>query len=570
MGKRAAIVIGVNTTGSLTPLRAAVTGAREVAQWLTSDGFDVETITDETKPLEARDIKNSVLRVLDPPGRYDKLVIYFAGHGYLNGTSETWLLSGAPDDPNEAIDQSLSAEFARSCSVRSVTFISDACRSVPQTLTGNRVSGVSIFPNRTNSMDVEIDRFFATRPGDAALEIPEVEASKRYVGLFTEILKNCHINPPPDLISKSVLEGEPAVVIPCRRLKETLPQLVDDAAQSKSILLTQLPQLRLECGEGAFLARAQFIKGATLDFQPSRGTSVGATPQRATHGSSLDPNDPSRLYYSPDVKDALNSPQFRGDINRFLTSQDLISDLRTGLQVIGKPVRRVLDGRRAIRSSDRGSFVIDLHRRHGENAHTVLVEFEDGSGGAIAILRDYVATVFANEQGIQSISYVPGFGSPRRDEYEDQRSRTERLRSIAAAAAKNGVLAVDRADAKKFGDLVRAAKRWDPTLGFYASLAYAEVGLIERVRSVAYYMRDDLQVDFFDVALLSGTMDSAGELFPFCPALNQSWMYLAPRGHRLPEQLERAGRKRMQSTWTTFTPEGFIEIEKFYRRRARE
>ena len=41
--RRAAVVIGVNKAGDLPPLKAAVSGAREVAAWLTTEGLDVSS-----------------------------------------------------------------------------------------------------------------------------------------------------------------------------------------------------------------------------------------------------------------------------------------------------------------------------------------------------------------------------------------------------------------------------------------------------------------------------------------------------------------------------------------------
>lgn len=45
--ERAAVVIGVNQTGKLPPLRAAVSGAKKFGHWLKQEGFDVDLIVDE-------------------------------------------------------------------------------------------------------------------------------------------------------------------------------------------------------------------------------------------------------------------------------------------------------------------------------------------------------------------------------------------------------------------------------------------------------------------------------------------------------------------------------------------
>jgi 6-phosphofructokinase len=47
---------------------------------------------------------------------------------------------------------------------------------------------------------IEIDRFFATRPGDAAVELPLEEAERRYAGLFTEAVQRADLNSPPSVV----------------------------------------------------------------------------------------------------------------------------------------------------------------------------------------------------------------------------------------------------------------------------------------------------------------------------------------------------------------------------------
>lgn len=50
--KRAAIIIGVNQTGNLPRLQAAVTSATEVCEWAKAQKFDaLKSITDETEPV---------------------------------------------------------------------------------------------------------------------------------------------------------------------------------------------------------------------------------------------------------------------------------------------------------------------------------------------------------------------------------------------------------------------------------------------------------------------------------------------------------------------------------------
>ena len=99
---RAAVVIGVNKTGDLPVLQAAVSGATSIANWLISEGFEVKLIVDKDGPVTAAAIKREVTDLVNR-GTLTQLVIYFSGHGVAFGTSEFWLLTGAPDDLGEAV-----------------------------------------------------------------------------------------------------------------------------------------------------------------------------------------------------------------------------------------------------------------------------------------------------------------------------------------------------------------------------------------------------------------------------------------------------------------------------------
>jgi Caspase domain len=272
-GSRAAVLIGVDRTGGLEPLLAAASGATDMSGWLEAEGFACTLLADQRGPVKLSAVKDAV-RLLVERGTLEQIVVYFAGHGYLNGTAETWLLSGAPIDPDEAIDLTESSELARSCGVRSVVFISDACRSTPQSLGASRVRGGSILPNLDiSTVEPEVDRFFASRPGQVALELSLEEARRTYVGLFTELLQKAHVNPETGLTKVMARGTEIITVVPSRKLKLVLPDLVNRTAQARSLRLNQVPQLRLESGEDAYLARATF-SGPSSTFAPGGASST--------------------------------------------------------------------------------------------------------------------------------------------------------------------------------------------------------------------------------------------------------------------------------------------------------
>jgi len=571
--------LGVNRTGGLAPLRAAVTGAREVAAWLRAEDLDVTCLDDETWPVTIGAVKTAIRKYVDL-ATVEQLVIYFAGHGYLNANAEIWLLSGAPDDPDEAIDQIVSGEYARSCGIRSVVFISDACRSNPPTVQAARVRGSSIFPNRQpGNTDVEVDRFFAAKPGDPALELSWDEATKIYVGLFTEILQQIHRNPDQSLTRRVIVDGAEAIVLPSWHLKKVLPDRVNAAAQARSVRLHQLPQLRLECGEDAFIARASFtgapvtrsgslIEGALeaqAQFHKSAAQHI-ATPgvfrwaETRSHESGLSLTG----QFEPDFSAAVNRIVAADDPRHFET--------QTGIQVTGAGVSwargfgleaRVIPAPRPALVHLQGAGPSDVPTGPG----SILLAFEDGAGTVLAGLPGYVAAVTVENGRVVNVSYVPAQNSPDWDDYLANRPSLDRQRATAAAAARNGVLAVDRDAARRLVDSVREIGRIDPTLGLYAATACTELGLKALVRSMRDALSQQLNADLFDIAALSGGMTeypareqgravSEFPTVPFCPMLNQTWSFLRPRGLDTPGVWREAGRHRLPALWTTFGPEG--------------
>src|SRR5260370_9719932 len=141
---RLAIVIGVNKPKAPAPLKGAVEDANKFAAWIGKQGFEVKSFTDDVAPVTFASIFDEVERAVDAR-TYSQIVIYFAGHGLQNGGSEIWLLSGAPNNPSEAISVEVSVMAARESGLQSVVFISDACRSIASGIQSSRVHGGANF-----------------------------------------------------------------------------------------------------------------------------------------------------------------------------------------------------------------------------------------------------------------------------------------------------------------------------------------------------------------------------------------------------------------------------------------
>jgi Caspase domain len=239
---KAAIVIGVNKTGDLVKLKDAAAGAVRVAAWLASEGYQTRCLIDEEmpgalRPVRSHDIFAAVESALSPT--CEQLVIYFSGHGYLNDGSEHWLLSDAPSNPNEAISVEENIQLARDCGVPNVVFVSDACRSTPQSIKADRVRGTLIFPNTGVSATKrsDVDRFFACLPGDPAYEVAVDKSSGVYSALFTHCLQDAYLDTP----KAETLNIEGVEVLTNRKLKKLLPGLVEARANEYSATLFQKP-----------------------------------------------------------------------------------------------------------------------------------------------------------------------------------------------------------------------------------------------------------------------------------------------------------------------------------------
>ena len=143
---------------------------------------------------------------------------------------------------------------------------------------------------------------------------------------------------------------------------------------------------------------------------------------------------------------------------------------------------------------------------------------------------------------------------------------------LVATAARFGAFRIEGSRdtrnraASQMADRIRILKGIDPTLGIYAAYAYSDAGLPSQVRSVMGYMKGDLGVDLFDVALLAGALagrppgDPNGAV-PFVPMLAQGWSLLRVRDAKLPDAVLSAQDHLRPGLWTTLARDGMRMVE---------
>lgn len=567
--KRAAIVIGVDKVGDLPRLNAAASGARTVADWLGAEGFAVKRFIDDQNPVRVGDIE-PVVRELVERGTLEQLVIYFAGHGFINHSSEIWLLSDARRNGNEAISLTEAREAARSFGVPNVVFISDACRSLADSLQTRNVRGSLIFPNTPliGPVATEVDKFLATRIGDPAWEVSVANSVRDFQGIYTTSFLEAFKSPYPEMVH--TVDGK--AVVPNRRLKAYLAKEVPKRAQAASIQLKQYPDAEVCSDEPTYIGRvtstARVAAGApapTLADVASNaiGTAIG--------GGTAQPGNPA-------VRALASESGYDTASNTIVRARGLPAQLpaRTGFVVSGQNVRSVT-AKPPIRtkfgnsSGDPTAMVeVDLGN---VPAASVALRFADGSGTVVAALDYYVGTVVVDQGRVTNVSYVPSRQSPMWSAYSSEANRLEQLRAAVATAARFGVFRIEgpknvrNQQGGRLADRIRMLKGIDPTLGLYAAYAYADAGLTDGVRSVRSYMRNDLRgVDLFDVLMLTGEMSgkTAGNPagpYPFCPMLSQGWGLLRVRDVRLPARIEAVREHIRPSLWTTIDGEGMQTVE---------
>jgi hypothetical protein len=128
-GKYYALVIGNNRYEYLKPLRTAVNDARAVSEVLKMGyGFEVELLEDANRAQIVKSIYNLKGKV----GGKDNLLIYYAGHGYLDVGSDEgyWLpVDAMDDDPSNWIMTDRIVSQIRGMKAKHVMVVADSCFS---------------------------------------------------------------------------------------------------------------------------------------------------------------------------------------------------------------------------------------------------------------------------------------------------------------------------------------------------------------------------------------------------------------------------------------------------------
>ncbi|MFK0690084.1 caspase family protein [Mesorhizobium sp. IMUNJ 23033] len=556
---RAAVVIGVDQPRGLPRLSGAASGARTFGNWLESEGFDVKLFVDDQGPVEIKPITDAMKELVNRP-TLEQLVVYFSGHGCVLLDSERWLLSDAPEDSNAAITFLPCFARAQQFPIPNIVFISDACRSKPDTFGMAQISGSSLFPAPeliSTPFQPHIDTFFATMPGHTASEVSVEQSVSEYEGIYTSAFLDAFKRPTQQMILDL---GGGLKVVPNRKLEEFLFTEVRKRARARSIQRPQFPQTNVTALDEMYIGRV----AADAQIQESGAPEPNVSDVVRAALVAVDPRlTTARADFSQDSIDAI------AEESGFTHARDAIllatfrqtpgSLLTSGIRIIGAQVERVAaaPGVRTELVVVEGQTIV--HVEYEGPAATVAIQFSDGNGTVAAGLRYFVANIVVDGGLVSSVSY-DSEGNPPNDQIR-------RLQATVAAAARLGIFRIQGSgeermrQAVELGNSLRMGKFADPTLGIYAAYAYNEAAFSDRVHSVAQLMRDDLGAQLFDVAMLAGELTGRGpdlpaDIFPQCPMLSQGWNFLQAADVHLPVIYQSAQHYLLPALWTTFARPG--------------
>jgi hypothetical protein len=517
-----------------------------VAGWLSSEGFEVALLTDESAPVHSAQVEDALAQFVTVPPRYKLLVVYFSGHGYWHARADRWLLSGAPVKGSDAINLRGAMDLARYSGIETVVFFSDACRSIPQTLQEQRIEGVDGFPNLSDfDRPNKVDAFKATSDAQSAYEIPLALWPGKPLtcrSVLTTAWLAAYEEASADMVTEVDEDDRKVLVVPNRRLEGFLQRRVDELLAARND-----PTLRQELDVNVPSADNVYIGSVKRPPPP--------TVRGRVHLPKWTPGQEAAYA----VERILDTGEVAAAAN---LGRDLIPrrtddfGSHCGFFITGGSLSRAA----LTRENDASAEVLDpgsVQLRGVNPAATMVGQLDDGRCFVVPALSEYIGHITVNASGVANVSYVPSAGTSRYPEYVSRRREIDALRALVAISIDHDRLVIrDQEQAHRLAPLIRSGRHFDPSLGLYAVYAYSSAGMDADVAHVRSFMYQDLDLVFFDVAMLASRRpEPRFQTVPFCPMLTQAWSLLRPRGWQLHPGLEELKPALLDSLWTTFAPD---------------
>ncbi len=591
--KRAIVLIGIQEARNLPQLHAVWRGVDAMKEWALTQGIAPELIcpiTDEDGDVAPHNIEKEIEQ-LTLRGDLDQLVIYYSGHGINVGYNEFWLLSDAVENGNKAVNLKASEEAARFGSIPHIVFISDACRSSATGIAEQVKKGTSIFPGKfVPGRERAVDIFYATLLGQPALEISSaVEAAERYQAVYTTALLDALYGRHQQVID----DADGKLYIRPRPLKKFLTKYLPLQVLKQVGVMdgrSQEPDARITSDDDAWLSLVDTTASRPLGPGPFLSSNL-------EHLSSLDKTQVDAVEFFSELPATMTRAAISGD--RRAMAESLGNQILMNGQISGSELSIISD------SSDRFTHHITsnseafgpMHFETGSGfklkgaklksgiavgvgtevltdellsltvpdhqAVSTLIILTDGRGVLLPALNDFICSLVFDDDALVDVAFEPCDTGVRWDLFQNRADELRELRAIIASATRLGKFCLEGPDAEELARKMQLAKGVDPALAMYAALAYRDQGKRKLIQQMASYMRDDLGIGFFDIALLAGELvPDAPKLvreqtFPFLPMFTETWGLLSVYDLKMPQGLEEIWQHVVpDSLWTLFDPDG--------------
>jgi hypothetical protein len=577
--KRAAVIIGVNQTGNLPRLQAAVACATQMSKWAKdSQKFDsIVKITDEAGEVTIGQVKKVIKDAVNA-GEFEQLIVYFSGHGVNIAYGEYWLLTGAPEDPNEAVNVEGSVRLARQSLVPHVVFISDACRTAADGIQAQAVEGSNIFPNQPGQgPEKKVDLFFATFVGNPAYEVKDPNtATAQYKAIYTDTLNGGLSGSAPECLEAVNESGTVINVVRPWPLKNYLDKEVPRRMRAAGLPISvfQVPDARITSPPSTCLARIlpsfpPLPQGLPLPpppmpTSPIFRSAVGVRPETAFFGRRIATLEQAVGPLVAEPAEAIITTQAQERSTGFGRAH---FESRCGFKVRGGEFVEGYHPRRLI-SMDGPDSVTVFGPEPGTiptEPASVVLRLKNGKGTILPAIPEFVTALTLDGNELVDVVYEPSDTSIRWNDYQNRLGQLRRLRGRIAAAARFGVFRLEGEDAMDVARQMQYAKGLDPTMAVYAAYAYDSLQENERIQQMDAYLSADLGLQLFDVALLAGELNrripgTVERLFPPVPMLSQGWALLS--AHNVSEPLLQSLRRHLEpSLWTLFDSVGIDQLK---------
>ncbi|NSZ66977.1 caspase family protein [Agrobacterium tumefaciens] len=527
------IAIGVRNAAALQPLPGVIESIDALSAWARST-YDVVVIDDRKERVTINRIR-AVLTPDDDEGDpdpamlldRDRIVVYFAGHGFAAWPDQYWILSAGAEESRERISANLFRDTLATYGPRQVAFISDACRSAaPLTGTGDAV--VNRFKGPFNNPQKDV--FYSCQPGKSSYAVPAKGDQPAYL-VFSSILIDGLTKPDGlnlDLIMKQVQSKSAVTSFSLAAyLQEKVPPAALEVSQIQTVQCDPgfwpLDHVYTEFSAGG-------VTGNESGHQWHADLQLDEPPEPPTPEEIADATEQLKARYQTDLAKRLSSGQSqRLKLSRSSWRAPLVQEIGHELQkqgiheprlvVTGSPEATVLSRFGLIPSDGRtplsftapalGSRDTTLCLLQAKHSLTLVPLYADMH----AIVAYGLAEGSPLEDGVTFLSWLPIYGDNGNPKLLHS---AEALKGLSRGFLRPS-------DAPKIAEQIRYAKHLDPMMGIVAAYLYKASGDNENIRRMAYYYALQHQPIPFDIVML-GDMPmevSDGRFTTVVPAVAQ-------------------------------------------------